>query len=96
VPGILQTIRDENATLRKILMPRYHEMVSVFREKMWLAEPETRAYFPALVEFVDVWDKILAERPASVAPAIGHTEKNLKPFYVHLEKMHDQLRSLIR
>jgi hypothetical protein len=96
VPGILQTIRDENTTLREVLMPRYREMISVFREKMWLADPQTRAYFPALVEFVDVWDKILTDRlPASVAPAIGHSEGNLKPFYEHLERMHDRIRSEI-
>src|ERR1700674_558617 len=59
IPSIMQTIRDEGVTLREILMPLYREMVSVFRKKMWLAEPETRVYFTALVEFVDVWDKVL-------------------------------------
>jgi hypothetical protein len=91
---IAKNIQDENATFRDVLMPCYREMVNVFREKMWLAEPETRDFFPKLVEFVDVWDKILADKlPGSIAPAIGHTEENLKPFYRHLEKVHDRLRS---
>jgi hypothetical protein len=61
---------------------------------MWLADPETRGYYSGLVEFVDVWDKILAEKlPRSIAPAIGHTEANLKHFYEHLEAMHDRLRT---
>jgi hypothetical protein len=32
LPGILKTIEDENQTLREILMPRYREMVDVFRQ----------------------------------------------------------------
>jgi hypothetical protein len=94
LPGIIKTIEDENQTLREILMPRYSEMVDVFRGKMWLAEPETRKHFAALVEFVDVWVKILDDRlPPTVAPAIGHTEQNLAPFYSHLEATHDRLRA---
>jgi hypothetical protein len=93
LPGILQTIADENQTFREILMPLYRDMVRIFRENMWLAEPETRDHFPALVEFVDIWDKILSDRiPRSVAPAIGHTEENLKPFYANLAATHDRLR----
>ena len=93
VPGIVQSVRDANQTFREILMPLYGQMVDVFRSKLWLAEPETRNYFSTLIEFVDVWDKILADRlPRDVAPAIGHTEANLKPFYEHLEATHDRLR----
>jgi hypothetical protein len=58
-----------------------------------LAEPETRKYFKTLIEFVDVWDKILADKlPHSIAPAIGHTEQNLQPFYQHIEEVHDRIR----
>ena len=92
--AILRNIQDETQTFAEVLMPRYRELIDVFRNKMWLAEPETRIYFPALVEFVDVWDKILANRvPREIAPAIGHTEENLKPFYSHLEAIHDRLRA---
>ena len=96
VGAILTNIRDENETFRQFLMPRYHEMVNVFRSKIWLAEPATRDHFAKLVEFVFVWDKLLDERlPSAVAPAIGHTEQNLKPFYAHLEEMTDKLRRKI-
>jgi hypothetical protein len=92
----LKVMDDENKTLREVLIPHYREMVKVFREKMWLAEPETRDYFPGLIEFVDVWDKILSDRlPREIAPALGHTEENLKPFYAHLETTHDGLRAEI-
>jgi hypothetical protein len=94
LPRVLKTIEDENQTFREILMPRYGEMVDVFRGKMWLAEPETRQHFAALVEFVDVWVKILDDRlPQQVAPAMGHTEQNLYAFYSHLEATHDRLRA---
>ena len=64
---------------------------------MWLAEPETRQYFPKLIEFVDVWDKILASKlPSSIASAIGHTEQNLAEFYEHLETMLDRLKREIK
>jgi hypothetical protein len=92
--AIVTNVKEENETFRDVLMPRYREMVDVFRNKMWLAEPETRDYFKGLIEFVDVWDKILANKlPHSIAPAIGHTEENLLPFYRHLEEVHDRLRS---
>jgi hypothetical protein len=91
---VLANVQDENETLRNILIPTYHEMIKVFRDKMWLAEPETREHFKNLIEFVDVWDEILGDKlPSSVAPAIGHTEQNLPRFYDHIEKMHERLRS---
>jgi hypothetical protein len=97
LPTILTNIEDEKVTFREVLMPRYRSMIDTFREKMWLAEPETREYFTDLIEFVDVWDKIIAGKlSTAIAPAIGHTEKNLHPFYEHLEEMQDRLLSEIR
>jgi hypothetical protein len=96
LPVIVANIQDESETFRSVLMPRYREMIDVFREKMWLAQPETRAFFSQLIDYVDVWDKILARKlPHSIASAVGHTEKSLHPFYDHLEEMHDRLRSEI-
>ncbi len=86
-------VEDENETFRELIMPRYREMISIFRDKMWLAEPETRGYFIQLIEFVDVWDKILDKKlPNWIAPRIKHTEENLAHFYRHLEEVHDRLR----
>jgi hypothetical protein len=93
LPAIVANIQDESETFRSVLMPRYHDMIDVFREKMWLAQPETREFFSQLVEYVDVWDKILARKlPNSIASSVGHTERNLHPFYRHLQEMHDRLR----
>lgn len=49
---VLKNIKDANETFWQLLMPRYHKMVEIFQDKMWLADPETREYFPQLVEFV--------------------------------------------
>ena len=96
IPAIHENLLDENKTFKELLMPKYRYMVTIFQQKMWLAEPETRAFLPKLVEFVYVWDKILNSRlPREIAGVIGHTEENLKPFYTHLEQMHDRLRSKI-
>jgi hypothetical protein len=96
VPAIVANVDDEHKTFRHVLMPSYREMISTFRNKMWLTEPQTRDFFPSLIEFVDVWDKIIDRRlPHAVAATIGHTEENLKPFYEHLEQVHDRLRSEI-
>jgi hypothetical protein len=92
-PAVTANVQDENQSFREVTMPRYREMVDTFRSKMWLAEPETREYLGQLIEFVDVWDKILAGKlPRSIAPDINHTEANLKPFYAHLETVHDRPR----
>ena len=96
IPAIHKNVLDENETFKELLMPKYRYMVTIFQQKMWLAEPETRPFLPKLVEFVYVWDKILNSRlPREIAGVIGHTEENLKPFYTHLEQMHDRLRSKI-
>lgn len=96
LPTIVASIKDESDTFKNVLMPRYREMIDVFRERMWLAEPETRTFFGQLIEYVDIWDKILARKlPHSIAAAVGHTEKNLQPFYTHLEQVSDRLRSEI-
>jgi len=56
-------VDDENQTFREVTMPRYREMISIFRDKMWLAEPATREFFGKLIEFVDVWEEILERFP---------------------------------
>lgn len=86
-------LADENARLKDVLIPTYRRMLCTFRDRLWLAAPETRAYFPALVEFVDVWERNLRNAiPGDVVQELGHTERNLHLFYEHLEKEHERLR----
>lgn len=77
LPAVIANVQDENKTFEEVLMPRYRQMIDTFRDKMWLAEKETRPFFQQLIEFVDVWDKILTNKlPRSVAVTIKHTESN--------------------
>ncbi len=93
---MLAVARDEYKIFTEVLMPLYRKMLDTFREKMWQAEPETRSYFPILVEFVDVWERrIRGTMPDEVTREIKHTEENLHPFYDHLTSTHDHLRSIL-
>jgi hypothetical protein len=75
------------------LLPAYREMIRIFREKLWLAEPETHAHFSELVAFVEVWERWRDESLPSEIPAkIGHRERNLQGFYDHIEATHTRLR----
>ena len=93
---MLAVMRDEYKIFTDISMPLYRKMLDVFREKMWLAEPETRRYLPLLIEFVDVWERhIRGTMPDEVVQEIKHTEENLHPFYDHLTATHDRRRSIL-
>lgn len=52
-------IESDNKRFRERLLPCYQKMVELFREKLWLAEQETRTHYAVLVEFVDIWDRWL-------------------------------------
>lgn len=47
--------------LSEELLPTYRKMLSIFRDNLWLAEPETRPYFTTLLEFADVLERFLAD-----------------------------------
>jgi hypothetical protein len=93
IPPMLGVMRDEYKIFTDVSMPLYRKMLDVFREKMWLAEPDTRQYLSDLIEFVDVWERhIRGTIPGEVVQEIRHTEQNLYPFYDHLMATHDRLR----
>ena len=90
-------IEYDNAKLHEELLPAYRKMVELFRDCYWLAESETRAYYPELLEFTEVWnrwnDKAL---PPEVLKRLEHGEDNLAPFYAHIEQMHDAIRKKLK
>ena len=82
-----------NEKLRNEDIPAYHNMIEIIRKNMWLAEASTIQHFPALIEFVDIWDRFLAGTlPGEVVNALGHDEKSLYPFYDDIQQKHDELR----
>lgn len=90
-------IEYDNKQLFAELLPLYRSMVERFRTHYWLAEPDTRAFFPGLVEFVEIWNR--SERnsvPVEVIQHLEHGEEKLNLFYEHMQKKHDELREKVR
>lgn len=95
-PSIKPTEKEieyDNRQLREEFVPMYLQMLEIFRKNYWLAEPETREHYTALVEYVEGWNRSLAGGVSGeTMQRIGHTEANLKPFYNELEKRTEALR----
>ena len=97
MPAVSAMTDDESRILREVLMPLYRDMLSLFRDRMWLAEPETRKYFKDFLRFIDIWERWLRETiTGEVIGRLGHGEEALFPFYAHLAKVHDRLQLELR
>lgn len=80
-------IEYDNQQIREELIPLYRKMLDVFNEKYWLADQDTRAFYQDFLEFVEIWERFLAESlPGDVIRKLGHTEAKLHPFYEHIEQ----------
>lgn len=96
-PEFERLIEHDNKQLFQELLPLYRRMVELFRTNYWLAEPGTRAFFPELVEFVELWNRSEQKSlPVEVVQRLGHGEEKLNDFYAHLQKKHDELREKVR
>lgn len=51
----------DNKQFREDLLPAYRQMARLFRENLWLADPDTREHYEHVIEFVEVWDRWLAK-----------------------------------
>ena len=89
-----KSIDYDNMQFREKLLPAYRNMIKIFRDNLRLADKETEQYFEKLIRFVETWDRWLAEAiPPEVVKALDVGEKELLPFYSHLQIKHDELRS---
>ncbi len=93
-----RVIERQNHQLREVSQPLYRRMLEIFRERMWLAEPETRAHFGTLVRFVEGWDQYLQNEipPEAVAKIATMNEETLLEFYRHIEERHDGLQRVLQ
>lgn len=83
-----------NENLKNEALPSYHRMIEIIRDNMWLSEKSTLQHFPALIEYVDIWDRFMADTlPGEVVNALGHSEESLYPFYDDIKKNHDRIRA---
>lgn len=93
-PEYADIIEYDNELFQDTIFPMYQTMMSIFREKMCLAEPETRNYFGRLVHYVNIWERHFQKRiPPEVITKINHSEENLVEFYANIQKIHDDLRA---
>lgn len=80
--------------MKEELVPTYEQMAKLFTERMHLAEPCTRTHYRKLLDFVEIWRRFLAKSiPYSVAEEIGHSKKELVPFYEDLESNFQRLQN---
>ena len=96
-PEFEKLIEYDNRQLTEELIPSYKKMAIMFREKLWLAEPETTAYYQRLIDFVELWERWLDK---SISPEIlekvNIEEESLFPLYEELQRTHDILRLKIK
>jgi len=93
-PEFKKLIECDNRQLQEDLLPAYRQMTTLFRERFWLADPDTRRHYQDLIQFVELWDRWLAKSiPAEVIERVGHAEERLHPFYEHIYERHDSLRT---
>lgn len=94
VESVEKEIEYNNKQFNEEFLPMYREMLTIFKDNYWLAEPETRQFYNELVEYVEGWNRWKAKGvTAETMREIGHTEEKLKTFYEELEKRTDILRS---
>ena len=93
IPEFQRLIEYDNEKFVEESLPAYRKMVAMFRDQLWLADPDTREHFRTLVDYVEVWERFYAKAlPREVLVLLGHTEAKLRPFYAHLESRLGELR----
>jgi len=84
----------ENEQWKNELLPRYKQMLEIFREKFWLAENSTREQFQKLIVYIELWDRALNKTiPGEVIARLGVRETELEPLYGDLERTFERLRA---
>ena len=87
-------IEEDNRIFLEEIFPLYKKILDHFTENYWLAEPSTQKHYPALVEYIDLWDRWLrGSIPPEVMRATNNNESKLHPLYQDLEDQIKQLQS---
>ena len=92
----LSDIPYHNKQLSEVLLPAYHKMQDHFRDFMYLADSETVKFFNLLVQYIEGWNLLNeTELALEVRKEVAVKEKELQPFYDHLEKRVQELKAQI-
>ncbi len=93
-PAFERIIKYDNQQLSEELLPDYRKMRDVLKTKFWLAEPTTRVHYQSLVDYVELWDRSMADAiPWEVMKALGHSENTLNDFYEDIDHQLTRLRA---
>ena len=96
-PQFKRLIEYDDRKFEDELFPLYREMLDCFRKNYWLADEETRSFYPTLLQYVEVWNRNLNDAlPYEVWQGLDHKESHLAAFYEHLESKHNELRDLLK
>jgi hypothetical protein len=96
-PDFEKLTRYGNRQLAEDIIPAYRKMVALFTLKMHLAEPSTISHFPALFEFVEIWNRWLdGSLPVEVLGQLNHSEETLFPFYGDLADNFARMQQMMR
>jgi uncharacterized protein Usg len=96
-PAYQRLLEFDDRKLLEVLLPAYRKMLSVFRDHLWLADFDTRDYYPQLIGFVSTWERYLeGALPPEVIRRISISEAQLQPFYDHIAARHDALRARLQ
>jgi hypothetical protein len=89
--------QDENRRFTEEIIPAYGKMVELFTLKMHLAELSTIQHFPALLDFVEIFNRWLDQSlPAEVLGQLNHSEEKLYPFYGDLAHNFARMQQALR
>jgi hypothetical protein len=93
IPMVKKLQEYNYVQLREELIPIYQRMMTHFTEQMWLAEESTQAYYPKLVEYVEIWNRHLKDTlEPELVMNLNHSEAELKPFYEDLLNQFGRLK----
>jgi hypothetical protein len=89
-------IEYNNRQFEQELFPLYRKMLDLFTEKYWLAAPDTRSHYRGFLEYVEIWERWLAESlPGEVAERLEHEGSAIEPFHRHVEDKLNDLQGTV-
>lgn len=92
-PAFARITDYNNKQMAEQVNANYRQIVRIFRENLWLAEPETRGYFGMVLEYSDLSERWTGQSiPREVVGKLEHIERGLTPFFEHIQDTHDRLR----
>jgi hypothetical protein len=93
LPELMVVTEDEVVKLRQKVIPAYRTLVNSLHGRLWLADPSTREHFPALIAYVESWERSVgAALPGQAQIVVGESQRSLAGFFGNLETVHDRLR----